>query len=523
MPEHLFQDKRSDFTALYMEVEKLSQVLDHEPGRASPQTLSFLAKVLKDKTHCRQTCAPFLYRQTAKALNRIMSRSPDPEMAERAWSILESFSLKNMGDTCLAASQALGTLPLNLTGPRLPDFSKQINKTLSWPTILDQTKITPGPAYWLGRSFLQKDNASKKILVLKLAREHDQICHLIEEAFWMQYLQIQSDSFSVRFDLPYPLSFGDNWIFSLNLDSLPQACPFQPHRKKTTLAYLVHSDYFIYINDPLMIDKFSQDQLLEIMSRNSYLLGHLSSQGILHTAPIPLFHNRTQENRRDDQGAYIWTRGGRLDRWYHSSLYPNFGLSGLRDFEHLKSHQANSQELFREIGNQFLSLFLVTASYFRSLKPEKMGLDAQNKPIDSRCLFDPNLLEELIKEIFINYYRGFVQSDFPSQLPENLRSLVHRMIEEMGVDRHMTEILRIEDQQSMNDQDFYAFLINRGLESGLARKYQKGVQEITLYTGPHLGGFNQRISLPELIDFTAGATAACISSKFMQDQTCCII
>ena len=44
--------------------------------------------------------------------------------------------------------------------------------------------------------------------------------------------------------------------------------------------------------------------------------------------PIPLFHNRTQRLRRDDQGRYQWFRAGRLDQWLDSCAFPNLGLSG---------------------------------------------------------------------------------------------------------------------------------------------------------------------------------------------------
>ena len=38
--------------------------------------------------------------------------------------------------------------------------------------------------------------------------------------------------------------------------------------------------------------------------------------------------------------------------------------------------------------------------------------------------------------------------------------------------------------------------------------------DIPLTTGPHLGGFNQQISLPELIEFVAAASAGVIGALF---------
>jgi hypothetical protein len=39
-----------------------------------------------------------------------------------------------------------------------------------------------------------------------------------------------------------------------------------------------------------------------------------------------------------------------------------------------------------------------------------------------------------------------------------------------------------------------------------------------MMTGPHLGGFNQRISLPELIHFTGTAASYCIGDRYKVDQ-----
>ena len=68
--------------------------------------------------------------------------------------------------------------------------------------------------------------------------------------------------------------------------------------------------------------------------------------GIVHTAPIPLFHNRAQAWRREDRGIYEWPRGGRLDRWLSSSRHPNIAASGLRDFEHLASIRRPGRQLY---------------------------------------------------------------------------------------------------------------------------------------------------------------------------------
>ena len=517
MQTHSFQDRISRFSNLYMQVERLSRSLEQSPHIADWDSIAFFSGVLRDKSHSGQKCAYFLYRQAAMGLKSIISRSENPELVEASCLTLRSFSLENLDQGCFATSQALGTLPLDLKGPEVPEVSYRMQEPVSWNQVLDWAGTVPEQGDWLGRSLVLRDRDSENLLVLKLARENDRMQDLAKEAAWMQYLQEHFLDPAVRFDLPQPVPVQGNAVFSLDTATLPFSCNFTPHPQGAALAYLVHSDYFVYPNHPDTVQHCSQQELLEILSRNSYLLGRLCSQGILHTAPIPLLHNRVQEYRRNDSGAYIWTRAGRLDKWYHSCMFPNLALSGLRDFEHMQSHGGNAQELFRVMGEHFLSLLLVAGSCFRSLQPERMGLDANDSPVDARDLFDPDLLEQMILEIFNNYYQGFVRSRNPEEPPlQNVRTLVDRMIQEMGVDRNMAEVLRIEDQLSMSDREFFAFLTSRGVEQDTAQRHSRGVREISLDTGPHLGGFNQRFSLPELIDFVAGATSACVLGKFLQ-------
>jgi len=238
----------------------------------------------------------------------------------------------------------------------------------------------------------------------------------------------------------------------------------------------------------------------------------------VHTAPIPLFHNRVQRLRRADHGLYEWPRGGRLDRWLYSCAYPNFGPTGIRDFEHFTSFKGPSRNLYQPIGGHLLSLILVTGSYFRSKDRRKIGMDPRGRPIDARHLFERDFFEELTKGIYLHYYHGFVGKDFLEDLPLDIGSLTDRMIEEMGVDRHMEEILRIADQEQMTNEAFMTFLENRGVSSEEAKGFRKAAEDIVLYTGPHLGGFNQRNSLPELIESIGIMASLCIVGRFWEEK-----
>jgi hypothetical protein len=247
-------------------------------------------------------------------------------------------------------------------------------------------------------------------------------------------------------------------------------------------------------------------------------MGLLTGSGILHTAPIPLFHNRIQRHRRDDQGRYQWYRAGRLDRWLTSCAFPNMGVSGLRDFEHLVPHCGNNLALFREIGSHFLSLLLVVGAYFRNADPARVGFDPWGRPVDARDLFDRHLLARLVRSIFSNYYKGFTGREAkPSQCPD-IERLCERMIAEMGRDHHMVEMLRSVDQKEMDPESFLSFLREGGMSEEEIARQKKGACDIELASGPHLGNFNRQISLPELTDAVGVMAALCMDGRYLLER-----
>jgi len=207
-----------------------------------------------------------------------------------------------------------------------------------------------------------------------------------------------------------------------------------------------------------------------------------------------------------------------LDRWLFSCDYPNIGMTGVRDFEHFENLKEIKQKLYRIIGNHFLSMLLVMGSYFRKKDILLMGITDQGRPADARFLFQAPVLKRGIEGIFNRYYSGFVGTDFQDDFPLDLGILVHRMIEEMGVDRHMEEILRAADQREMSLSDFRAFLSERGITARELDQLEKGAADIVINSGPHLGGFNQTISLPELIEAVAAMSALCIAGRFREEK-----
>jgi len=123
-----------------------------------------------------------------------------------------------------------------------------------------------------------------------------------------------------------------------------------------------------------------------------------------------------------------------------------------------------------------------------------------------------------VEGIFRHYHLGFVGTEFSGDVPVDFDALSTRMVDEMGVDRHMEEILRIADQKEMTEKTFVHFLEQRGGSGEEASSFQKGREDITLYTGPHLGGFNHGISLPELIESIETMDALCFFNKYSREK-----
>jgi len=171
------------------------------------------------------------------------------------------------------------------------------------------------------------------------------------------------------------------------------------------------------------------------------------------------------------------------------------------------------RQLYRHIGNHLLSLILVAGSHFRHKAPEMMGTDGNGAPLDMRHLFDREQYIDLVDGLFGAYYTGFSKDGRPPDMKAAIAALVTGLIEQMGVDRYMREILRREDQKRMPPEAFKAFLDRYNLTP--ANDIEKGRADIEVHTGPHLGEFNGPISVPELTAFLRSAAAVTVAGRFM--------
>lgn len=513
----------SDFTAAFLKTQDLRRLIQHSPDVVDEGTVRLLGKILTHAPYQAQKQAYFFSRETALGLRDLLETSPHPNVVHHARRVLERLCLEPYGACQRAACEALGALPVPMAPPALSlHVDPWCVPVLSWQEVLKPSQSLGPEDSWhsCGRSFWKPDSKTGRLLVLKTAKDPQSAQALFREIQWMRFLT--DTPFLCLEDtaqLPAPLTPDGPWL--CRVDSFPKACsPFGhgDREKPWAIVFTAPLNYFDYPNHPKEGRMLPKAAFLAAMVRSARMLARLASQGIVHTAPIPLFHNRVQAHRREDGGLYRWPRAGRLDRWLASCDYPNFGPSGVRDLEHLEPAGANGVSLYEQIGAHLLSLFLVCGSYFRNRDRRLRGLQADGTPVDVRDWFDKAFLIKLMESIFRAYYEAFACHEPPTAIPGQLERLAERMIEEMGVDRHMEEILRVADQQGMSDEEFWTFLEERGYSRAEARRCVRGKDDVVLLTGPHLGAFNDRISLPELIQFVGAAAALCISGRYFYER-----
>ena len=517
--EREIRDASADLTTRLYAVHHLNSALRQNPGLFDTETIMVLRDVLKDSRLAAKRQSLFFFRLAAETLCSALVHCRAGYLADFALAALKDVMANTCGYSHRATTEAFACLPFSVRGPVMPPSAVKNVPKLTWDQLLAETgyRLDARPAVY-GRSIVVGINsgsaASDGLMVVKLLPGSADPTDLLTEACWMEYFNTVRFAFPVRFDIPELIRIKGAALF--RLAGLPPGlsanCGLP--RAGYAICFAANQDYFNYPNDSDADGSLDIDGFKSVLFRDSWLMGKLAAMGILHLAPIPLFHNRIQVNRRRDRGLYEWYRAGRLDRWLDSCKYPNLGVTGIRDFEHMISFNGSNQALYRHIGNHFLSLMLIAGSYFRSLQPELVGFTERGRPVDARFLFDRPALENIVSGVFLNYYDGFVGSRFDGPLPLDLPALAGRMIEEMGVDRHMEEFLRVADQKEMPDNEFREFLKSRGLTPAAVERAARGENDIRLFSGPHLGGFNQPISLPELIECVAAMSALCLFGRF---------
>jgi hypothetical protein len=514
----------NEFSSAYMAAKDLRRRVNAEPGSLDDASVRELAEALEDSTHYQQSNARFLYLEISRALAELALLTPFPEIRRSCLEVLKKTACTGNDKAILAAGEALGSLPLDIprqdvAGPArggLPHADLTEIAELAGVSLLT-------PPVFMGRSLVAPVEGGGSLSV-KLARKGPGPARALHrEAAWMD--RLSDDGCPEGLLLPRPVRFKGRYVFRLSRGNI-RGAPKRLSKDSLAVAFVAPPGYYEYPNDTRAEKLPAPESFLEIMARSARLLGLLAGRGIMHTAAVPLFHNRIQGARRPDLGIYEWRRMGRLDRWLESSQFPNFGVSGLRDFEHLEPLKQgrsdrprsgrilSSPELAYRIGDHALGLMLVAGGHFRARDPKLVGLDERGRPVDARRLFDKDLLKRVIEAIFHAYLQGFTGLAPRGPCPVDSEILAERMTEEMGVDKNMEEVIRARDQNEMTGEQFRNLLVSGGFTPAQANRIRRGESDITIMTGPHLGEFNRQTSLPELSLFSATVAGLAVASRF---------
>lgn len=511
--------ERIEFEQTFLLVKSLAEDMDSDVFSITTQTVDALLSVIQSSRHENQKQFFFLCRTAAGTLIDIAS-DPEHPLSLVIIDRLQHLLTTSLGRRRRAVSQALGALPLNICGPEIPIPENLEILELDFQTLPHLRAFSKnGRFQWKGRT-LCVNIGNDSVCCIKFSRSEKDLHPLFMETQWQCYLKKTAAGNTLGdahpFHVPHPFRKNDCVLF--RLQNIPEKIISEKKELclHPAIIFYTPSAYYAYPNDGPALD-LDRHEILTIFSKNAAMLGTLAAEGIIHTALIPLFHNRVQQSRRQDSGLYLWEMGGRLDKWLESCLYPNFSCSGIRDFEHLISIN-NSSRLHHFIGEHLLGFILVIGSFFRFQHPERIGLTENNEPVDVRHFFDPGFFYEILTSVVTSYYEGL--TGLPGRCAEKLidSQLVDALIDNMGKDRFMEEILRVQDQKDMDDNQFAAFLRSRGLDETEIAEMEKNKTDIRLNTGPHLGGFSQPISVPELIECLFNLSSMCIADRYLSEN-----
>lgn len=512
--KHLAKGK-TGFSESFLAVNYILSHIEKNPNVFSGSTADALLKLLESERFEKKKQAYFLYRETAGVLIRVSERTTHP-LAGFCIVRLQQILLNSTGGKHRAVSENLGSLPIKINGPDLPEFEQHTCLDIAFCELAEIMGYADSNAMeWHGRT-LRFSLKQDKIGCIKFIRSEKDVELLHAESFWQDFIKNNPFPGGVNFDSPEPVRVNGKFVFRLN--SLPGfiSANLKIHQPAVAIAFIADRTYFHYPNEAKTLQD-SQVSLQALFKKNARLLGRFTARGMIHTALIPLFHNRVQQSRRQDAGAYLWELGGRLDRWLQSSSYPNFAVSGIRDLEHIISVNS-SRDIRHYIGEHLLGFILVMGSCFRNKAPELVGTDASGLPVDARHLFDREQFSQLIETTVNAYYKSITGT--PLENPERFftEDMIEELIDGMGIDRHMEEVLRIQDQENMDDDSFKSFLKSRGKPPSFTDRAIRGKADIVLSTGPHLGGFNQPISVPALVDFLFCISSLCVSDRYLMEN-----
>ncbi|MBL7073447.1 MAG: hypothetical protein ISS33_06740 [Candidatus Omnitrophica bacterium] len=259
-------------------------------------------------------------------------------------------------------------------------------------------------------------------LVLKLCRKNEsrERIDLAVEAHRLEYFNENKKYFEIESVPPKVISINGKYLFHFKKMPLELT-----GISSCGIAYVIKKNKRILLNDTRLAPRvLYQKAMIGIKD-----LAKFTRCGLIHTALIPMFHNREEDRVYQWYWRYFTRCGdyllgggaGRFDRWLLNCKYPNWMFYGVNDMEHMEYNpEIDSIHLRNEIGNHLLSWSLVVGSYYRN-RSGFLGMERKFKT--------------LLKDGFNSYYKEFTGRESPLDSLINWEDLTLEMITYMKKDR----------------------------------------------------------------------------------------
>lgn len=210
--ENVLKAKDLDFTAAFLAVRDLGELILTHPETVGSETIHALEGVVKNSGFSRQTQCFFLYKEAAGALTSIIVHTISESLAKEAICVLKNLLGTAVGDAQRAAAQALGCLPVSVHGPQISEETIDDAPRVKWQEILEEKGVTNcNPPALVGRSLVVSLDKEHRLFVVKLACAEHCLQHMYREAVWMEHLCSAGYAFSVRFDIPVAIKIQGSY------------------------------------------------------------------------------------------------------------------------------------------------------------------------------------------------------------------------------------------------------------------------------------------------------------------------
>ena len=120
--EHALVDANFDFIAKYHAITDLRRLLKKTPGILDRQTIFAVTTLLQADQFHRDRQSYFLFREAAKIISDMIVQPAGNGMRQAALAAMEAMLSQTHGSAHRGVAEALGSLPVTVRGPRMPDM-----------------------------------------------------------------------------------------------------------------------------------------------------------------------------------------------------------------------------------------------------------------------------------------------------------------------------------------------------------------------------------------------------------------